>query len=224
MPTSRSTSGWRSSDRNNEPTRARGTSAWRRQGLASEVDGVGRVCHDVDSCSCVSSTGRPDRWPHLPGAATRHRRTGPGGGVFLPGDYRQAEHRNNEGEKPCTPHCGSPPAFVALVGGISKTFVPKAELAAQPGGEWTAQAPVGFVKGLGILELLAAMGMTLPDLLDIGTVMVPVTALCWIALMIGAMITHGRRGQTQFVAVNSVYLALAAFVAWGRLGAEQFGG
>jgi hypothetical protein len=115
-------------------------------------------------------------------------------------------------------------AVVAIVGGVSKTFVAKAKLAAQPGGEWTAQAPVGFVKGLGILELLAAVGLVLPALLDIGTVMVPVTALCWVALMIGAMITHGRRGQTHFVALNSVYLALAVFVAWGRLGPEQFGG
>jgi hypothetical protein len=115
-------------------------------------------------------------------------------------------------------------ALVALVGGVSKTFVPKARLAAQPGGEWTAQASVGFVKALGVLELLAAVGLILPALLDIGTVMVPVTALCWIALMIGAMITHGRLGQMQFVALNSVYLAVAAFIAWGRLGPEQFGG
>ncbi len=77
---------------------------------------------------------------------------------------------------------------------------------------------------MGVAELLAAAGLILPGLLDIGTVMVPVTALCWIALMIGAMITHGRLGQVQFVALNSVYLALAVFIAWGRLGPEQFGG
>jgi hypothetical protein len=115
-------------------------------------------------------------------------------------------------------------AAVALIGGASKTFVRKARLAAQPGGEWTAQAPVWFVKGLGILELLAAVGLILPALLDIGAVMVPVTALCWVALMIGAMVTHGRRGQAQFVALNALYLALAVFIAWGRLGPEQFGG
>ena len=115
-------------------------------------------------------------------------------------------------------------ALVALVGGISKTFVPKAKLAAHHGGEWTAQAGVGFVKGLGALELLAAAGLILPALLDIGTVMVPVTAVCWVALMIGAMITHGRLGQARFVALNFVYLALAVFIAWGRLGPEQFGG
>jgi DoxX-like family len=115
-------------------------------------------------------------------------------------------------------------ALVALAGGVSKTFVPKAKLAAHHGGEWTEPASVGFVKGLGILELLAAVGLILPALLDIGTVMVPVRALCWVALMVGAMITHGRLGQARFVALNLVYLALAAFVAWGRLGPEQFTG
>ena len=115
-------------------------------------------------------------------------------------------------------------ALVALAGGISKSFVPKSKLAAQHGGEWTAPASVGFVKGLGVLELLAAVGLILPALLDIGTVMVPVTALCWVGLMIGAMITHGRLGQARFVALNSAYLALAIFIAWGRLGPEQFGG
>jgi DoxX-like family len=115
-------------------------------------------------------------------------------------------------------------ALVAVAGGVSKTFVPRAKLAAHHGGEWTAHAGDRFVKGLGILELLAAVGLILPALLDIGAVMVPVTALCWVALMIGAMVTHGRLGQGGFVALNSVYLALAAFVAWGRLGPEPFTG
>ena len=113
-------------------------------------------------------------------------------------------------------------AVVALVGGISKAFVPKAKLAEHDGGEWTAQASVGFVKTLGVLELLAAVGLILPAVLDIAPVMVPVTAFCWVLLMVGAMITHGRLGQFKFVMLNAVYLALAAFVAIGRFGPESF--
>jgi hypothetical protein len=115
-------------------------------------------------------------------------------------------------------------AAVAMAGGISKTFVPKAKLAAAHGGEWTAGASVGFVKTLGVLELLAAVGLILPALVDIAPVMVPVTAVCWVLLMIGAMITHGRLGQLKLVMLNSVYLALAAFIAWGRFGPESFAG
>ncbi|MEX5717341.1 DoxX family protein [Geodermatophilus maliterrae] len=113
-------------------------------------------------------------------------------------------------------------AAVALTGGISKTFVPKAKLAAAHGGEWTAGASVGFVKTLGVLELLAAVGLILPAIVGIAPVMVPVTAVCWVLLMIGAMITHGRLGQSELVVLNAVYLALAVFIAWGRFGPEPF--
>jgi hypothetical protein len=115
-------------------------------------------------------------------------------------------------------------AAVAMAGGISKTFVPKAKLAAAHGGEWTAGASVGFVKTLGVLELLAAVGLILPAIVDIAPVMVPVTAVCWVLLMIGAMITHGRLGQSKLVMLNVVYLVLAAFIAWGRFGPESFAG
>ncbi len=113
-------------------------------------------------------------------------------------------------------------ATVAMAGGISKTFVPKAKLAAAHGGEWTAGASVGFVKTLGVLELLAAVGLILPAVVDIAPVMVPVTAVCWVLLMIGAMITHGRLGQFKLVMLNLVYLGLAAFIAWGRFGPGSF--
>jgi hypothetical protein len=66
--------------------------------------------------------------------------------------------------------------------------------------------------------LLAAVGLILPAALDIAPVMVPVTAAGWVVLMVGAMITHGRFGQFKLVLLNSVYLALAVFVAWGRFG------
>ena len=113
-------------------------------------------------------------------------------------------------------------AAVALVGGISKTFIPRERLARAAGGEWTANASDSFVKTLGVLELLAAVGLILPAVVDVAPVLVPVTAVCWVLLMVGAIITHGRLGQFKLVMVNLIYLALAAFVAWGRFGPESF--
>ena len=52
-------------------------------------------------------------------------------------------------------------AFVALAGGVTKTFVPREKLAVAHGGGWTGDASTGFVKSLGILELLAAVGLLL---------------------------------------------------------------
>ena len=108
-------------------------------------------------------------------------------------------------------------ATVALTGGVLKTLVPKARLAAQRGGEWTEGMSVGFIKGIGTLEILAAIGLIAPRAAGIAPAMVSVTALCWVLLMIGAMITHGRLGPHKLVLVNLVYLALAVFVAVGRV-------
>lgn len=114
-------------------------------------------------------------------------------------------------------------AVVALTGGVSKAFVPKQKLAAAPGGEWTADKSVGFVKSLGVLELLAAVGLVLPAVVGIAPVLVPVTAVCWIGLMIGAMTTHVRHGDgAKFVMLNVTYLAVAAFIALGRFAVEPF--
>jgi hypothetical protein len=110
----------------------------------------------------------------------------------------------------------------ALTGGISKTFVSKDQLAHVPGGGWTNDHPGGFVKTLGVLELLAVAGLTLPAVVDVVPVLVPITAACWILLMVGATITHLRRGERAFVALNLVYLALAAFIVWGRFGPHSF--
>ncbi|MFE6286640.1 DoxX family protein [Streptomyces sp. NPDC057877] len=113
-------------------------------------------------------------------------------------------------------------ATVALVGGLSKSFIPRQKLAAAHGGGWTGDVGDGFVKSLGALELLAAAGLILPAALDIAPVMVPVTAVCWVLLMIGAMITHGRRREFPFVGLNLVYLSVAVFLAVGRFGPESF--
>ncbi|WP_255565885.1 DoxX family protein [Mumia sp. zg.B21] len=109
-------------------------------------------------------------------------------------------------------------ALVAVVGGVTKTFIPKERLTAQRGGEWTADASVGFVKTLGVVELLAAVGLIVPAVVGIAPVLAPVTAACWVVLMVGAMITHGRLGQPALVALTGFYLAIAAFIAWGRFG------
>jgi hypothetical protein len=114
-------------------------------------------------------------------------------------------------------------AAVALTGGVTKTFVPKEKLAHVSGGGWTDQHTAGFVKSLGILELLAVAGLILPAVVDVAPVLVPITAVCWVLLMVGAIVTHLHRGEYGFVALNVVYLALAVFIAWGRFGPQSLG-
>ncbi len=113
-------------------------------------------------------------------------------------------------------------AALALFSGATKVFLPKAKL--DEASDWTENTGIGFVRTLGGLEILAAAGLTLPAALDIAPVMVPVTAVCWVLLMIGGIITHARYGHYKYVVLCFALLAVAAFVAWGRFGPESFTG
>ncbi|MCW2807346.1 MAG: DoxX family protein [Marmoricola sp.] len=112
-------------------------------------------------------------------------------------------------------------AFVAA--GAMKLIQPKEKLAAAGMG-YVEDFSAGAVKAIGALEVLAAIGLILPAALDIAPVLVPMAALGLVLLMIGAAITHLRRGESQMIVINLVLLALAAVVAWGRFGPESFTG
>ena len=113
-------------------------------------------------------------------------------------------------------------AVFFLVAGVQKLLKPKAKLAENPQMAWTEQFSPGLIKLIGAVEVLAAIGLILPALLDIATVFVPLAALGLVLLMIGAAVTHGRRKEYQAVGLNVVLLLLAAFVAWGRFGPHAF--
>ncbi|MFG1706532.1 DoxX family protein [Nonomuraea sp. M3C6] len=112
-------------------------------------------------------------------------------------------------------------ALLFLGAGLMKLSQPKAKLAAS-GMAWTEDFSAGAVKGIGGLELLAAIGLILPAALNIAPVLTPLAATGLVLVMIGAAITHARRKESQPIIANVVLLALAAVVAWGRFGPYSF--
>src|SRR5712692_3611022 len=78
------------------------------------------------------------------------------------------------------------------------------------------------IKGIGMLEVLAAIGLIVPPLLGIGVFLAPLAALGLVATMIGAALTHIRRQEYLQIAGNGVLLVMAAIVAWGRFGPYHF--
>jgi hypothetical protein len=113
-------------------------------------------------------------------------------------------------------------AVVFLASGAIKVIQPKEKLAASMGVLEAFSA--GSIKAIGILEVLAAVGLILPAVLDIAPVLVPLAAVGVVLLMVGAMITHLRRHEAQGVVATLVLLALAVLVAWGRFGPQPFTG
>ena len=116
-------------------------------------------------------------------------------------------------------------AVVYLFSGTVKLIVPKKKLATVPGGGWVEDFSAGAVKAIGALEVLAAVGLVLPAALGIAPVLVPLVATGLVVLMAGAVVTRLRRREPKPMVADLVYLALAAFVAWGRsFGPKSFTG
>lgn len=112
-------------------------------------------------------------------------------------------------------------AAAFLAGGAMKLTQPKPRLAASGMG-FVEDFSAGWVKAIGTLEVLAAVGLVLPAVLGIAPVLVPLAAVGLVLLMIGAMITHLRRREASAIVVNLTVLTLAVLVAWGRFGAQSF--
>ena len=107
-------------------------------------------------------------------------------------------------------------ALAFLAAGSMKLTQPREKLATNMG--WVESHSDNFVRTLGAVEVLAAIGLVLPAVTGIATPLTPLAALGLVLLMIGAAITHARRDETQQIGMNAVLLILAAIVVWARLG------
>lgn len=113
-------------------------------------------------------------------------------------------------------------ALVFLGSGAVKLVRPREKLVASATGAALEGFGAGGIKAIGTVEVLAAVGLILPAVLDVAPVLVPLAAVGLVLLMVGAIVTHVRRRESQVVVVNLVLLALALFVAWGRFGGQSF--
>jgi len=111
-------------------------------------------------------------------------------------------------------------AVAFALSGFFKVSQSKDQLA--PRMPYVEDFPAWVIKLIGTLEILAAIGLVLPAATGIAPILTPLAATGLALLMIGAMITHGRRGEWQSVVFNVVLLILAAIVAWGRFGPYSF--
>ena len=112
-------------------------------------------------------------------------------------------------------------ALAFLAGGLMKITQPKPKLVAS-GQPWAEDFSVGAVKGIGALEVLAALGLVLPALLGIASGLVPVAATGIVALLVGAAVVHARRGEAGHIVMIALLVVLAGFVAVNRFGAYAF--
>ena len=107
-------------------------------------------------------------------------------------------------------------ATVFLVAGANKLFIPKEKLAKAPGGGWVNDFSAGFIKALGAVEILGAIGLIVPAALGMAPNLVPLAAVGLATIMTGAAIVTSRRHEPKHALLNLTYLALITIVAIGR--------
>jgi len=100
-------------------------------------------------------------------------------------------------------------AFLAH-GGL--LLMPPAAVAEQ----MNAALPRWFQIFIGVAEVAAAIGLTLPAITRIATSLVPAAAAGIMIVMISATVFHLMRGEISSAVVTVVLLAMATFVAYMR--------
>jgi DoxX-like family len=102
-------------------------------------------------------------------------------------------------------------ALAFLAHGLLLLF-PPAAVAEQ----MNAALPRWFQLFLGLAEVLAAVGLTIPGLTRIQPWLVPAAAGGLMVVMVSATIFHVMRGEMSSAAITVLLLAMATFVAYMR--------
>lgn len=104
-------------------------------------------------------------------------------------------------------------ALVFLAVGIAKVVVPK-DKQYEKGMKYVEDLRSGQVKGIGVVEVLGAIGLIVPAFVAPLAWLVPVAALGLAVIMVGAVVTHVRRKEPF---LPPLVLGVAAlFVVVGR--------
>jgi hypothetical protein len=104
-------------------------------------------------------------------------------------------------------------SVLMLMGTVMK-FMPIEKISAMM--PWTGQLPAIVVRLLGLIDLLGAIGLILPALLNIKPQLTVWAAIGIILLMLCAIVFHVSRGEASVIGFNILIVALALFIAWGR--------
>ena len=106
-------------------------------------------------------------------------------------------------------------ALLFLVAGVPKLIFSVDELMrnAPPNA---IRFPDLFMKFIGLVEVLGALGLVLPGLLRTRQELTPLAALGLLVVMIGAIVTTIMSGGVAEAIVPLVVALLLAFVAYGR--------
>lgn len=107
-------------------------------------------------------------------------------------------------------------ACIFLLAGIMKVTKNK-ETLREKLGDWTDSYTESKLKLIGLLEILGAIGIILPMLINWIPLLTPIAAIGLSMTMVGALMVHFKRKETDKTIVNFALLFLSLFIVVGRL-------
>jgi uncharacterized membrane protein len=106
-------------------------------------------------------------------------------------------------------------AVAYLLSGGTKVVRPHSEV--KKIMEFAEDATPWQVKTIGVLEVLGAIGLVLPELLHVAVLLTPVAAVGLALVQVAAIVVHRRRrDDPRMLWVNLLLLVMAIFVAVAR--------
>ena len=107
-------------------------------------------------------------------------------------------------------------AFIFFYSGVHKAYFDEVTLVkkGQTGVEGLSK---GLIKFIGISEVVGAVGLIAPMILQKYLILMPVAALCLGCIMIPAAIIHFRRNEPVNVLINVVILVTCGWIVFYRL-------
>jgi hypothetical protein len=103
-----------------------------------------------------------------------------------------------------------------MYSGIHKAWFDEKTLV-QKGQTGVEGLPKGFIKFIGVSEVLGATALIAPMVVNQWTFLTPIAAICLGFIMIPAAYIHTRRKELRNVMVNVIILAVCGLIAYFRM-------
>ncbi|MEB3020797.1 DoxX family protein [[Mycobacterium] crassicus] len=110
-----------------------------------------------------------------------------------------------------------------FAGGAALLLMPKEKYRALGANQhWVDDFGRGHLKAIGTIKLLGAIGLALPAAVGVAPLLAPIAACGLMLFMAGAATTRLRRSEWGYMAGDIVFIAMFAFLAWGRFALQPF--
>lgn len=110
-----------------------------------------------------------------------------------------------------------------VIGGTALLLLPKEKYRALGANQhWVDDFGNGQLKAIGTIKLLGAIGLVLPAAVGVAPLLAPIAACGLMLFMAGAATTRLRRSEWAYMAGDIAFIAVFAYLAWGRFAVSPF--